>query len=88
MGNKRVVWKYELPGPVTSLVLPAGAQLLHFGVQHDTFARLWFLVDPQASDREERRFQAVEAFDAAGKRYVGTILVGGGVSVKHLFEVL
>lgn len=59
---KRVVWKYELPGPGedsrSTLTLPRGAQLLDVGMDDDTLV-VWAMVDPESAAFEEREFLLV-----------------------------
>ncbi len=84
------VHKYALPvADQFILDIPKGAELLHVDVQHGE-PHLWAKVD--TSKRLEPR-----SFLLAGtghplpeipSRFVGTVLLHGGVVVFHLFEVI
>ena len=93
----KTIWKYAVPlvmpdDPATELELPAGAQVLHVGVQGPAEVTFWAWVDPLAS-LEKRRFKVYGTgwlVPASGMTYLGTAMVYGtsiGDIVWHLFEV-
>jgi hypothetical protein len=84
------VYKYGLPqhGPAT-LVMPAGAELLHVGHQWD-HVHLWAMVDERVAETEPRRIyvaQTGEDLPEDRKRYLGTVLMMHGEYVVHVFEL-
>lgn len=86
------VWKYRLRYPLTTVAMPAGAKLLHVGVQEVelfTTAVVWALVNPDETQMIERQFMLVPTghpFYGEGMDYVGTVLLDDGAFVLHVFE--
>lgn len=85
------VYKYFLPlndGDVVSIVMPDGAEILHFGEQNGGFM-LWALVDPDkpVSPRKIRIAGTGHDIDESIERYIGTTMLHGGSLVFHAFEV-
>lgn len=83
------VWKYDVPMSDTfTLVLPAGALLLHVGIQYGR-PQLWALVNPLQSD-ERRHFRLAgtghRIAPTAQLAYVGSFLMSDDTLVFHLFE--
>jgi hypothetical protein len=85
----KTVWKFPLsPGDPLVIAMPAGARVLHVGVQDDDRPCIWALVDPAAPE-EERSFRVHgtgQYFDGDGA-YVGTAMLYRGGLVFHVFEV-
>lgn len=84
------IYKYELPEEpgVFFLELPKGAEVLSVANQHDQ-ACMWAAVDNEAV-KERRGFAVVMTGGEPPKngRFLGTVLLLGGVRVHHIFEVV
>lgn len=57
MNEKRTIWKFGLDGPDPVLAMPAGGEVVAFGLQDERLAA-WVMVDPSAP-RVQRRFHVV-----------------------------
>lgn len=83
----RAVYKYPLSGVETTIVMPVGAEIIHFALQEGA-PMLWALVDPSAGVETERRVvRIVGTGDLAvdeSMRHVATTLAPP--FVWHLFE--
>lgn len=88
----RKVFKYELPmDDYISVVLPKGADILHFDSQHQNqYFQIWALVDPDAP-KEVRKFRIAGTGhpieDDLKLRHIATAITLQGQLVFHLFEV-
>ena len=86
---KTKVYKYELPiQNEIVLNLPAGSEILHFGVQREKPC-LWVRVNPLvgASPHKFRFAGTGHELGADVGKHIGTIMVGGGTCAFHLFEM-
>jgi hypothetical protein len=89
----RQVFKYSVPiTDFITLSLPAGAEILTFGLQHNT-AFIWALVD-SSQPAEYRKFRLAgtgHPINETNLTYIGTITpvlpLGSAFLVFHLFEV-
>lgn len=95
----KTIWKFPLAGPLSVVEVPAGAQLLHVGMQAKVpgpsplgeTPTLWYLVDP-AEPKESKTIVVVGTGDQLHARdgsleHLGTVLTsGGGALVWHIFE--
>jgi hypothetical protein len=83
----REVWKFAIPkiGEFSELVMPKGAEVVHFGTQVDGM-KLWALVNVREKESEARAFIVVgTGWDAPDHlRYHKTLQDGS--YVWHLFE--
>ncbi len=89
----RTIWKFELDATSNQVIeLPVGAEILTVQAQKG-IPCLWALVDP--TEANEKRF--IEVFgtghnmqDGMGvsRFYLGTVQLGGGSLVFHVFENL
>jgi hypothetical protein len=86
----KTVYKYELPTEdIAALQMPAGAELLHVGVQGSD-VMLWARVDPDAPCVTRRvRFAGTghPLGEGADAPYVGTALLYNGRLVFHVFDL-
>ena len=87
----RTIWKYELPHPESTLMLPAGGVVRHFGAQGDALC-VWVEVETTAQS-EPRPFICVNTGglvpadeDGVRAEYRGCATVRG--IVWHLYEGL
>ena len=89
------VWKVPIimSAGVQTYELPAGAQVLHYGINFEASAGpdtmgLWFEVDPD-EPTETRAFQLIGTrFDLPEDAvYIGTTVHKGGALILHCFEV-
>lgn len=83
------IWKFELQlTDVQSIEMPAGAEVLSFGNQHEKPV-IWARVDPLAL-KVRHRFAIVgtgrPAPEAGQGRFIGTAQFHGGSLVWHLFD--
>lgn len=79
------IWKYQL-SPECRHSIPAGARILHFGVQNGE-PHIWCLVDPDEAP-ELRHFRCVGTgfdFDITDHHYIGTFHSSNAL-VFHFFE--
>lgn len=91
------IWKYSLYADVvTTLKLPYGAVPISAQAQHGRIV-LWALVDPTQTTTEARKFavygtgftmpdRAVGVDYEDIMKYLGTVQLGEGVYVGHVFE--
>jgi hypothetical protein len=85
------IWKFPIEiKDRQNLLMPEGAEILTAQVQGQSPC-LWALVNPNA--RKTVRTIAVNGTghpieDDAERHYIGTIQMGGGVFVWHVFEEL
>lgn len=70
-----------------AIEMPAGAQILHVGVQMEQIVCIWALVDENAP-MEERSFAVVGTGHPVPENtaHVGSVLMHGGAFVWHVFE--
>lgn len=85
-----VIWKHDLGDSiVTTIALPAGAEVLHVAVQDESI-RLWERHPSIVTTTERRTFRIAgtgHPFPAnAGQRHIGTVLSPSGTFVWHVFE--
>ena len=82
------IWKYELgPSGTTTICMPKNAVVLYVAEQ-DKKVCLWALIQGGAQT-VERSFRIVltgEPFGADLYLYIGTVMLGGGSYVCHVFE--
>lgn len=86
----KTVWKYQTPMVDTfSLLMPKGAECLHFNMQNGVGCCLWARVDPE-EPTEVRRFRLAGTGlpDVGDGRYIGTAILEDGGLVFHLFELV
>jgi hypothetical protein len=91
------VYKYGLPNHgIKTMVMPAGAELLHVEYQgaitnyHEPGIKLWAMVDERAQETEARRLYIArtgEDLPEERKRYIGTVLIDNGQYAVHVFEL-
>jgi hypothetical protein len=85
------VYKYELEfKDDQTILMPGGAQILTFAVQHKKPC-IWALVDPNELDAP-RRFRMAGTghpieVDPNKLEHIGTVQLAGGDLIFHLFEV-
>jgi len=81
------IYKYTLTSDRTELEMPAGAKVLSVQQQYGEI-QLWAMVDPEKA-YEWRAFDVYGTGallpDELGE-YVGTVQVGGGEIVLHVFD--
>lgn len=83
------VYKYTLDwDDYTTLMLPVGARILHFDVQHGK-PQIWALVDPEAEmiNRVFRLAGTGHPIIEEDIAHIGSTLMLDGKFVWHLFEV-
>lgn len=84
------VYKYILSAEdYSTIVLPAGAQILSVHEQRDQIY-LWVLIDPNEKGVETHKFRvAGTCHDITDEalRFIGSVLMYGGSLVFHVFEV-
>jgi hypothetical protein len=86
----RTVYKFACPmADQFQLLLPSGAELLHFDNQHNEPV-LWALVDPEAppAPRSFRLAGTGHLIEEPHVKFVGTAQFRGGSLVFHLFEII
>lgn len=83
---KKTIYKYHLANmPSQVKNMPAGAQILHVGMQEGEVC-LWAIVDPSQPDEERKIFMTAGApILESYKQYLGTIMYGN--YVMHVFEI-
>jgi len=84
----QVICKYTLASNKPVLSLPKGAKFLVARAQSDR-ACLWFLVETDSEEEEQRQFQMVETgeeIDTTGLVYLGTVPIANEQYVWHIFE--
>lgn len=82
----RVVWKYQLDAGPRRLPMPAGAELLHVGLDPAGAPCVWALVDP-AADLVARQLDVLgtgHELPDSGVAFVGSFVLGAFVG--HLFD--
>ena len=88
--SNQVVWKFPLGLQDSQAVqMPVGADVLTAQVQGETLC-LWTLCDREEAVYETRTF-AIHGTGhpvyAAPLKYIGTVQLGGGTLVLHVFEI-
>lgn len=84
LGGDRVIHKYDVGFRLRRVMMPAGADIVHFAVQNGTL-RIWAVVEP-TSGMEDRILGVVgtgHAFPARARHVATTI---DGAFVWHLVE--
>ena len=84
------VYKYTLDWfDYKRLMLPVGAQILHFDVQHGE-PQIWALVEPEATmiERTFRLAGTGHAITEQSLNHIGSTLMMNGKLVWHLFEII
>lgn len=85
------VFKYTLNSDTreeTVLDIATGAEILDIQVQNRQ-PQLWVLIDPSETTKELRTFKFIGTGDEIDDNaiFVKTVLLGGGSTVLHLFEL-
>lgn len=84
------IYKYTIPTTDEPIIaMPRGARILSVDVQHGVPC-LWAMVDPTAP-KVARRFRLAGtghplAAEWTADRFVGTVILAGGMLVFHLFD--
>lgn len=86
-----VIWKYDITNLGFTdlyLYLPAGAKVLSAANQNERVC-LWVMVDNTLPAIEPRRFSLFPTGSIVPpfKEFVGTVLLGQGSVVLHVFEL-
>lgn len=85
------IFKYTLPDRFSDVTMPEGAKILSVYNQDDSIC-IWALVDTEKAI-EVRRFYVATTGEELTEatienwKFIGTILMNGGVFVLHTFEV-
>lgn len=89
---RRVIYKYNIDGPITDLVLRKNAIVMTVQVQRDQ-AVIWVEEDAQQTEKETRRFTLIGTgldfgnIDHLVKNYIGTVQLENGWFIGHLYEM-
>ena len=86
---RKIVFKYELSGGVTELVLPAYARILSVQFQHGRI-QLWALVNHGETGTERRRFLVAgtgHPIEEPDPVHISTIQTSDENHVWHVFEI-
>jgi hypothetical protein len=84
------IWKFPfIVNDHVSIMMPAGAEVLHVGLQNDS-PTVWALVDTDAP-ATEYQFSVFGTghrvdFEMRASRHIGTFQMVGGLLVFHMFQ--
>ena len=81
------IWKYPLPTPYATVLMPAGAVVLTARIQREAIC-LWAHVNPNNPPVVHRTFVCIntgDPFDAHGLQYIATDESDNGI-VWHVYE--
>jgi hypothetical protein len=86
------VWKFHCPIDTSDIIdieMPFGAEVLRVGVQtvrfHESLV-IWARVDADAEMVAHRFYVCGTGFPVPSDRHVGTIMMGRGEIVLHVFQ--
>lgn len=95
---RRVIFKYELPWPdlefqAINVPLPIDAEILEIDHQLKDQLKIWALVDPSAATEIRKFIIAATGIEIPETlvprlRHLKTVLIGGGLYVFHVFEIV
>lgn len=91
----KTIYKYKIPNALSEdcieVVMPIGAQIIHFGKQDVVSMYIWAIVNTKLAN-ETRRFRLIDTGhelddELTPDNYIGTIMFMNGKLVHHLFEI-
>lgn len=88
---KKVIWKFPISIHTTSIRIPIGSDILSIQVQGN-IPCIWALVDPEM-EKETTFIDVIGTGQefrtlSINRKFIGTIQLGGGALVYHIFEQL